>query len=223
MTLSDKAIRKFEIYADLIVEYNKVMNLTAISEKNEIDIKHFLDSISPLALGIIKSGMKIADVGTGAGFPGLPLKIADESLDVSLIDSLLKRVEFLKNVCEKTELSNVRCLHLRAEEAGRDASMRESFDVVLTRAVAHLAVISEYCLPLVKPGGLFVAMKGADISKELEESNLAITTMGGKVEKVSEVLLPGDIKHTIISIRKISQTPSKYPRRTGKPVKSPIK
>ncbi len=199
------------------------MNLTSIEERNEIDIKHFLDSISPLALGIIKSGMKIADVGTGAGFPGLPLKIADESLDVSLIDSLSKRVEFLKTVCEKTELSNVKCLHLRAEEAGRDSSMRESFDAVLTRAVAHLSVISEYCIPLVKPGGLFVAMKGPEVSEELKEADLAITTLGGKLEEVREVVLPGDIRHTVISIRKISQTPSKYPRRTGRPVKSPIK
>ncbi len=221
--ISEKACSDLEKYSELLTEHNKVMNLTAITEKSEIRIKHFADCLSLLTLGIIKDGMSIADVGTGAGFPGLPLKIAAPSLCVTLIDALEKRVGFLNTVIEKLSLENISAVHKRAEDAGHDSHLRESFDIAASRAVAPLSVLSEYCLPLVKTGGYFLAMKGPDPESEVKEAKSAVETLGGKTEEIKRLTVADGIVHSAVIIKKISQTPQKYPRKAGKPAKSPLK
>lgn len=221
--LPKEAERNFSKYADLLVSYNKVMNLTAITEKREIEIKHFLDSLTPLKTGLIKDTMKIADVGTGAGFPGLPLKIAKRNLSLTLIDSLEKRINFLKTVCDELSLDNTLCIHKRAEEAGQDMSLRESFDVALSRAVAPLPVILEYCLPLTKVGGYVLLLKGPSVYDEVQGAKGAAAILGGEILKIEDYTLPGEIRHSIVIVKKISQTPTVYPRKPGKPSKFPLK
>lgn len=221
--LDEKKLSDFEKYYELLIKYNEVMNLTAITEKEEVKIKHFADSLSPLELGIIKSGMSIADVGSGAGFPGMPLKIAVPELSVTLIDALEKRIGFLKTVAGELGLKDVDCIHMRAEDAGHDTALREKFDVVLSRAVAPLQILSEYCMPLVKEGGYFLAMKGPSPEEEINEAVGAIKALGGEAERVEEIKLPGGIVHSIAVIKKISHTPLKYPRKAGKPAKTPLK
>ena len=212
--------QRFELYRDNLIEWNKVMNLTAITEPHEIDTLHFLDSLALLDFADFK-GKSVIDVGTGAGFPGLPLKIAEESLQLTLLDSLDKRLNFLKDTCEKLGLDDVRFVHARAEEIPE--GFRESFDVAVSRAVARLNTLAEFCLPYVKPGGLFIAMKGPDFEAELEEAKPAIRMLGGKCERCESYTIPGtDVTHSALIIRKNSPTPSKYPRRFAQIKKSPL-
>lgn len=199
------------------------MNLTAITEKRDIEVKHFADSLYPLTLGIIKEGMSVADVGSGAGFPGMPIKIAMEGVSVTLIDALEKRVRFLNTVVTELSLEKISCVHKRAEEAGQDELMRESFDVAMSRAVAPLDILSEYCLPLVKVGGYFIALKGPTPENEVNAAAEAVKILGGEVPVIKEMLLPDGIVHTAVVIKKTAPTPMKYPRKSGKPAKSPIK
>ena len=207
-------------YADLLVEKNKVMNLTAITEPADIAALHFLDSAALLTLADWK-GKTVADIGTGAGFPGLPLRIVDPSIRLTLLDAQNKRVEFLKEVCGELGLADVECVHARAEEFAADH--REGFDLVTSRAVAALPLLCELCLPLVKVGGVFLAMKGPGAAEELAESGAALKKLGGKGSGVAEFHLPGGDVRNIIRIKKISQTPPVYPRNGGKIAKSPLK
>lgn len=221
--LPDDADLLFSKYTDLLLSYNEVMNLTAITDKEEIKIKHFLDSVSPLAFSLIPEEASVADVGSGAGFPGVPLKIAKRDIHLTAIDSLNKRLNFLETVKNELSLDNFDTVHLRAEEAGQNKELRESFDIATARAVANLSVLAEWCLPLVKVGGSFIALKGPSPEEEIEEAKEAISVLGGEIKDVFSVNLPGGITHSIVYVKKISQTPSKYPRKPGKASKQPIK
>lgn len=212
---------RLEQYAEMLVEKNKVMNLTAITEPEEIAVKHFFDSLLPLKYLDIPKGAKIIDVGTGAGFPGMVLKIARPDIELTLLDSLNKRLVFLSEVCDALELE-AEIVHGRAEEKAK-GDMRESYDFAFARAVAQLNVLSEYCLPYVKVGGSFIAMKGKKAAEELEEAKKAIAVLGGKVTQFIEDSLPGGDERGTVIIKKISQMSPKYPRAGGKIAKSPIK
>lgn len=207
----ESALQRFRLYAERLIETNKVMNLTAIVEEDEVARLHFLDSASILTLADF-SGKRVIDVGTGAGFPGLALKICDPSLSLVLLDSLDKRVGFLRSTCEALGFPDVRCVHARAEEI--PDGFRESFDFAVSRAVARLNVLCELCLPYVKTGGLFIAMKGPEHSEELREAERAVSLLGGVIEADHDIAIPGtEIIHSAILIRKIAPTPLKYPRR----------
>ena len=220
--LIEEMQQQFEDYMKLLLEWNEKINLTAITEEDEIILKHFVDSLT--ISKYIKEGNSIVDVGTGAGFPGIPLKIARKDLKVTLVDSLNKRILFLNEVIEKLGLGDIETLHFRAEEFGQNKKYRESFDIATSRAVANLSTLVEYLLPLVKVGGICVCMKGSEIKEELENSKKAIEILGGEVEQVEEFYLPGtDIKRSIVIVKKISSTPKKYPRKPGTPAKVPIK
>lgn len=219
--LTSNMQQQFEDYMKLLLEWNEKINLTAITEENDIIQKHFEDSLT--ISKYIKDNSTIVDVGTGAGFPGIPLKIAREDIDVTLVDSLNKRIKFLEDVIAKIQLKNIKALHFRAEEFGQNKKYRESFDIATSRAVANLSTLVEYLLPLVKVGGICICMKGSEIKEELENSKKAIEILGGKIEKVEEfTLLESDIKRNIVIIKKIKQTPSKYPRKAGTPAKEPL-
>jgi len=226
--LSAENIRAFSEYARLLKEWNEKMNLTNITDDKGIAIVHFVDSltlVSHLEEETVKKGKKnlsLIDVGTGAGFPGIPLKVAMPSLEVTLLDSLRKRVGFLDAVCTALDLQGITTVHSRAEDAGLSKQYREKFDVATARAVAKLPVLCEYCLPFVKIGGIFLAMK-TDVAEEIEASKKAIVTLGGTLETLHQFTLPGtDIKRSIVVIRKVRATPAKYPRQAGKPEKEPI-
>ena len=207
-------------YADLLVEKNKVMNLTAITEPTDIATLHFLDCAALLKLTDFQ-GKTVADVGTGAGFPGMPLRILEPSIRLTLLDSLNKRIDFLKEVCDDLGFGDVDCVHARAEEFA--AEHREGFDIVTSRAVANLRMLSELCLPLVKVGGTFLSMKSVDSDAELEEAQKAIATLGGRVTDVKDYVIPGTgITHRVIFIQKMKETPQKYPRAFAKIKKSPL-
>jgi len=222
--LSEKQTQQFFDYKSLLVEWNEIINLTAITDEREIIIKHFVDSASILSAVKIEEEATIIDVGTGAGFPGLPVKIIRPDLKVTLLDSLNKRIEFLEEVCTHLGLENVDNIHARAEDGGQSQILREKFDYCLSRAVANLAVLSEYCLPFVKVGGMFVCLKGSDVAQELMDGQAAVTKLGGKVEQVIKIEIPNsDITHSLVIIKKITETPSVYPRKAGKASKSPIK
>lgn len=220
--LDTKNIDKFEEYRRLILEYNEHTNLTRITEEDDFNIKHFLDSLSILKSGLLNEGLKIIDIGTGAGFPGMPLKIYDEDLDITLLDSLRKRIDFLNGVIERLNLDKIVAVHERAEEAARSEKYREMYDIALSRAVANLATLSEYTLGFVKVGGYFISQKGPEYKEELKEAEKAIKTMGAEVRDIIKVDLPDDIDHYLIVIKKIKETPKKYPRGGGKPRKQPL-
>ena len=207
-------------YADLLVEKNKVMNLTAITEPADIAALHFLDSAALLILADWK-GKTVADIGTGAGFPGLPLRIVDPSIRLTLLDAQNKRVEFLKEVCGELGLADVECVHARAEEFAADH--REGFDLVTSRAVAALPLLCELCLPLVKVGGYFAAMKSVDADAELASAAHAIEVLGGAVDHVTDYAIPGtEVHHRVIFIKKCRETGKKYPRAFAKIKKNPL-
>lgn len=213
----------FDIYRKLLVEWNEHMNLTGITDKREVFIKHFLDSVGTYLSSRIPEGASVIDVGTGAGFPGLAMKVFDRSLQLTLLDSLNKRINFLKEVSDQIGLEEVEFIHGRAEDFGKDESYRASYDIAVSRAVANLAVLCEYCMPFVKIGGYFIALKSMAYKEELDQARKAIETLGGKVKEVVVVPLPEvDIEHTLIIIEKVAETPSKYPRKAGKPTKNPI-
>lgn len=217
-----KQLEQFFEYMELLIEWNEKMNLTAIIEPEEIILKHFIDSIT--ILKDIEDNSRVVDVGTGAGFPGIPLSIMNSTLKITLVDSLNKRLIFLQEVVNKLQLKNIEIIHARAEEFGQNKKYREGFEVATSRAVANLSTLSEYLLPLVKMGGKVVSMKAADAQEEINDAKKAIEVLGGAIEKIDEFNLPQtDIGRTIITIRKQKQTPNKYPRKPGTPSKEPIK
>ena len=215
-------LEQFFEYMKLLIEWNEKINLTAITEPDEIILKHFIDSIT--ILKEIKNDARIVDVGTGAGFPGIPLSIMNPTLKITLVDSLNKRLIFLQEVVKKLKLENIEIVHARAEELGQNKKYRESFDVATSRAVANLSTLSEYLIPLVKINGKVISMKAGDTQDEIDGAKKAIKVLGGKIEKVDEFNLPQtDIRRTIILIKKEEKTPNKYPRKAGTPSKDPIK
>ncbi|MDO4982424.1 MAG: 16S rRNA (guanine(527)-N(7))-methyltransferase RsmG [Eubacteriales bacterium] len=215
-----EALPRYHIYYEYLEEINKVMNLTAISGEEDVARLHFLDCAAVLTEADLK-GKRAVDVGTGAGFPGLALKIACPEMKLTLLDSLDKRINFLKDTCAKLGFSDVECIHARAEEAPKE--YRESFDFAFSRAVARLNLLSELCLPMVKTGGAFIAMKGPDFEEELNEAKKGIALLGGKVEKCVSYTIPDtDITHSLIIIRKLKPTPPKYPRRWAQIKKQPL-
>ncbi len=215
-------LEQFNKYYTMLIETNKVMNLTAITEPEEVAVKHIIDSLMAYDEKLFP-GKTLADVGTGAGFPGIPLKIYCPSLRVTLIDSLGKRLKFLEAVIAELGLENISCEHLRAEDAGRNKKFREHFDLVTARAVARLSVLAEYCLPLVKKDGYFIALKGSKFVEEIEEGRVAVKILGGKLLSAEEVKLPGlDDGRAIVRISKIKVTPGQYPRKAGTPEKQPL-
>ena len=218
--LPDDGIPSLLRFSELLVEKNKVMNLTAITEPADIATLHFLDCASLLPLAEWK-GKTVVDVGTGAGFPGMPLRILEPSIRLTLLDSLNKRIDFLQEVCEDLELTDVACVHGRAEEFA--AHRRESFDIAVSRAVANLQMLSELCLPLVKVGGSFLSMKSVESDQELEAAKKAISILGGEISEVKDYAIPGtDVRHRLILIKKIKETPKKYPRAFAKIKKNPL-
>ena len=220
--IEEKNIEKFYKYMKLLLEWNKKINLTAITEPNEVILKHFVDSLT--ISKYIEDNSTLVDVGTGAGFPGIPLKIIREDLEITLVDSLNKRINFLKEIIEELELKNTKAIHSRAEEFGKNVKYREKFDYATSRAVANLSTLSEYLIPLVKIKGRIISMKGSEVKEELIDSKKAINVLGGKILKVDEFQLPSsDIKRNIIIIEKVKNTPNKYPRKAGTPAKDPIK
>lgn len=222
MNIDDLKAKKFEKYKDLLLEWNNKINLTAITEENEIILKHFIDSCT--ILKYIENNQKIIDIGTGAGFPGIPLKIMNESLDITLVDSLNKRINFLNELIKEIELNNIRAIHARAEDIGKDKNYREKYDVATSRAVANLSTLLEYLMPLVKVNGICICMKGPNIENELNEAKKAIEEFSGKLEEVYNFKLPNsDIERNIIIVRKIDKIKLKYPRKAGIPAKEPIK
>lgn len=219
---TEEQLRQFYKYMELLLEWNKKINLTAITEPNEVILKHFIDSLT--INKYIKENSSIADVGTGAGFPGIPLKIFRPDLEITLVDSLNKRINFLNEVISKLDLKNIFTVHSRIEDFGKDKKYRESFDYVTARAVANISVLSEYLLPISKIGGQCVCMKGSNVNDELNEGENAINVLGGKVNCIDEFVLPdSDISRNIIIIDKVKNTPNRFPRKAGIPAKEPLK
>nr|WP_309100871.1 16S rRNA (guanine(527)-N(7))-methyltransferase RsmG [Fredinandcohnia onubensis] len=224
ISLSPTQLNQFETYYKLLVEWNEKMNLTAITEKPEVYLKHFFDSVSAAFYFDFSKEASICDVGAGAGFPSIPLKICFPHLKISIVDSLQKRITFLEELSSALQLENMTFYHDRAETFGQKIDIRESFDIVMARAVARMSVLSELCLPLVKVDGTFIAMKAASVVEELEDGKKAITTLGGQVRDVHHFLLPIEKSdRNIVIIDKRKQTPKKYPRKPGTPNRSPIK
>lgn len=224
VTLTDVQIEQFLIYYEMLVEWNQMMNLTAITEYDDVMKKHFVDSVSLVKAYDVTKDVKLIDVGTGAGFPGLALKIAFPNLKVTLLDSLNKRIQFLDAVVEKLNLNYVDTIHGRAEDLAKPNQLREQFDLCVSRAVANLSTLSEYCLPFVKVGGQFISYKSEKITEETGAAEKAISLLGGKIEKQVEFILPGsDIYRNLFVIKKIKETPRKFPRKAGMPAKEPIK
>lgn len=221
---SDEIEKKFIIYKELLKEWNKKINITSIEDDEEIYIKHFIDSVLLLNEDNINENKTIIDVGTGGGFPGLPLKIINNNYKLTLLDSLRKRIDFLSEVTKALELNDVKLIHGRAEDYGQNKEYRECYDICVSRAVAPLNVLSEYCIPFVRVGGYFAAFKSDNISQEISNSDNAIKKLGGKIKEIKEIYLPGtDIIRKIVIIEKIDTTKIKYPRKAGKPSKDPLK
>lgn len=222
ISFSPQSRERFNKYCEVLLETNKVMNLTAITEPEQVYLKHFIDSVAVLTADDLKN-KKIIDVGCGAGFPGLPIKISEPSVSLTLLDSLGKRISFLSSLIDELGLKDVRCMHARAEEEALKPEMREQFDFAVSRAVASLPMLCELCLPFVKVDGSFIAMKAQGYEEELEQAKSAIEILGAQVSKIKKYLLPGsDINHVLIIIKKVSATPANYPRRFAKIQKKPL-
>lgn len=222
--LNEKQISQFMRYYEILTQWNSFMNLTGITEFEEVVQKHFVDSLSLCKAVDIEKADTLIDIGTGAGFPGIPLKIAYPRLKITLLDSLQKRIKFLDEVILHLGLENIETIHGRAEDYAKPSMKRESYDLCVSRAVANLASLSEYCLPYVKIGGYFIPYKSGKVDTELDESEKAIFLLGGKVENEIKFMLPdSDISRSLIKIRKVSATPKKYPRKSGLATKEPIK
>lgn len=225
LELSKKQILQFISYYELLIDWNSRMNLTAITEFEDVLKKHFIDSLSLISAvsDLAQKQYDLIDVGTGAGFPGIPLKIAFPTLKITLLDSLNKRIQFLNEVICKLELQDIEAVHGRAEDFAKPDQFRERYDLCVSRAVANLATLSEYCIPFVKPGGFFISYKSEKVNVELEEAKKAISVLGGSFQKNIEFLLPhSDITRNFIVIQKKNKTPLKYPRKAGLPSKEPI-
>ncbi len=225
--LSKQQINQFSDYYDLLVEWNSFMNLTAITDFDEVCKKHFLDSLSIVKAyekEYLESGnLSLIDIGTGAGFPGIPIKIVFPEIQITLLDSLNKRIKFLNTVIEKLALANCETYHGRAEDYAKENLLRETYDICVSRAVANLSTLSEYCLPYVKVGGDFVSYKSEKISEESVQASKAICVLGGKVDRQVDFTLPGsDIYRNVYVIKKEKNTPKKYPRKAGLPSKEPL-
>lgn len=225
VNLNDQQISQFLLYYDTLIEWNSFMNLTTIVEYEDVVKKHFVDSVS-LMKAVFDLNVKdysIIDIGTGAGFPGIPLKIVFPNLNIVLLDSLNKRINFLNHVISVLELKNITAIHGRAEDIARQADKRENFDLCVSRAVANLSVLSEYCIPFVKNNGYFISYKSEKVKEECDKAKTAINVLGGKYEKQIDFFLPeSDIYRNLIVIKKIRSTPAKFPRKAGVPTKEPI-
>lgn len=223
ITLTDKQISQFLVYYEMLTEWNQSVNLTAITKYQDVMKKHFIDSLSLVKVYDVKSRSSVIDVGTGAGFPGLALKIAFPEMELTLLDSLNKRIHFLNAVIERLKLFGIKTLHGRAEDYARQDTYREQFDLCVSRAVANLSTLSEYCLPFVKKDGLFISYKSGKIGEEWKAAEKAISLLGGRVKEQLEFMLPGsDIFRNLFVIEKISDTPKRFPRKAGMPSKEPL-
>lgn len=221
ISLSKEQMQQFVDYYELLIETNKVMNLTAITEFDEVIEKHFLDSLSLFRVYHLNENVKILDMGTGAGFPGIPLKIAFPEIDLVLADSLNKRIKFLQDVIDHLGLKKVEALHARAEEMGRNKQYREQFDLCVSRAVANLSSLSEYCIPFVKEGGKFISYKSGEIDEETNQAQKAISILGGRIEEIYKFNLY-EQRRSFVIIKKEKKTPKAYPRKAGMPTKMPL-
>ena len=223
ITLNEQQKQQFDKYYEMLVEWNKVMNLTGITEYDEVNLKHFTDSLTIARTQEMQKIQSVIDIGTGAGFPGIPLKIAFPHLKVVLLDSLNKRIKFLDAVIEELGLENISTIHGRAEDFAKPGLKREIYDLCVSRAVANLATLSEYCLPYVKIGGEFIPYKSGEVADELQDAKSAVFLLGGKVESCENFDLPGsDIHRSLVRIKKVGGCPKKYPRKAGMPSKVPL-
>lgn len=223
LSLGDHQIAQFMEYYELLIEWNEFMNLTAITEFEEVCTKHFIDSLSLCKAVDCTKDLSVIDVGTGAGFPGIPLKIAFPKLKITLLDSLAKRVKFLNEVIKRLELEDIEAIHGRAEDYAKPDLLREQFDLCVSRAVANLSTLSEYCLPYVKIDGFFISYKSEKISDERQAAQRAIVLLGGDIYSQKEFILPNsDIYRNLFQIKKVRATPKKYPRKAGLPSKEPL-
>ena len=221
ISLHEDQMQQFLAYYEMLVETNKVMNLTAITEFDEVIEKHFLDSLSLIRVYDLRREVKILDMGTGAGFPGVPLKIAFPEIDLVLADSLNKRIKFLQDVIERLGLKKINAVHARAEELGKNKDYREKFDLCVSRAVANLVSLSEYCIPFVNEGGMFISYKSGEIEDEVEQSKKAVSILGGSISQVYKFDLY-EQKRSFVLIQKKKKTPKTYPRKAGTPTKLPL-
>lgn len=223
LSLHNSQIEQFEKYYELLVEWNKVMNLTTITENEEVVKKHFVDSLMIMKVYNMDNVETLLDIGTGAGFPGIPLKIVFPHLKITLLDSLNKRIRFLDTVIQELKLTDISTLHGRAEDFAKKSEYREQFDMCVSRAVANLSTLSEYCIPYVKVSGSFISYKSGNIDTELDDSEKAVNVLGGKIEQVDKFKLPDtDIERSFVNIRKLKSTSKKYPRKAGLPSKEPL-
>jgi 16S rRNA (guanine527-N7)-methyltransferase len=223
VVLDDSQLEQFNTYYKMLVQWNKVMNLTAITEKEDVIIKHFADSLLLTKYKDMNNNLSVIDVGTGAGFPGIPLKIAFPELEVTLMDSLNKRLKFLDEVISELKLENIHTVHSRAEDGGKNPEYREMYDVAVSRAVANLSSLSEFCLPFVKEGGYFIPYKAGALEEEIRPGKKAIRILGGQVENIFSTVIPDtDMERTFVFVKKVGRTPEEYPRKAGIVTKKPL-